>query len=291
MNRLADDEAIRHEQLRQQLLMDALRRRDGRGVAGWLRPLARASVARGLVAYAANADEHAARALAARYPTVQALLGADTFTQVAARHWREAPPSCADLACWGERLPAALADDERLADLPYLAEVARLDDAVAQAAAAADADVPRPDTLLRLADTGAQQLVLRAAPGLALLEGGHPAGSIWRAHHEPAERDRTEAFAEARAALAEGRGETVVVWRQGWAVRVAVAMPEVACFIRWTLLEARPLAEALEGAGETFDFVAWLAPAVRDGLVLRLDACRGGSAELSNRWSDRDDPT
>ena len=86
MNRLADDEAIRREQLRQQLLMDALRRRDVRGVAGWLRPLARANAARGLLAHAANADEHAARALAARYPTVQRLLGEDTFAQVAARH-------------------------------------------------------------------------------------------------------------------------------------------------------------------------------------------------------------
>ena len=66
MNRPADDEAIRREQLRQQLLMDALRRRDVRGVAGWLRPLARANAARGLLAHAANADEHAARALAAR---------------------------------------------------------------------------------------------------------------------------------------------------------------------------------------------------------------------------------
>ena len=252
-------------------LMDALRRRDVRGVAGWLRPLARANAARGLLAHAANADEHAARALAARYPTVQMLLGEDTFAQVAARHWREAPPSCADLACWGERLPAALADDERLADLPYLAEVARLDDAVAQAAAAADADTPRPDTLLRLADTDAQQLVLRAAPGLALLEGRQPAGSIWRAHHEPAVRDRPDAFAEARAALAEGRGETVIVWRQGWAVRVAVVTPAVAAFVRSALLAARPLAEALERAGDTFDFAAWLAPAVADGLVLRLD--------------------
>lgn len=271
MNPMMDSEAIRREQLRQQLLMDALRRRDVRGVAGWLRPLARANAARGLLAHAANADEHAARALAARYPTVQMLLGEDTFAQVAARHWREAPPSCADLACWGERLPAALADDERLADLPYLAEVARLDDAVAQAAAAADADAPRPDTLLRLADTDAQQLVLRAAPGLALLEGRQPAGSIWRAHHEPAVRDRPDAFAEARAALAEGRGETVIVWRQGWAVRVAVVTPAVAAFVRSALLAARPLAEALERAGDTFDFAAWLAPAVADGLVLRLD--------------------
>lgn len=113
--------------------------------------------------------------------------------------------------------------------------------------------------------------MLRAAPGLALLEGRQPAGSIWRAHHEPAVRDRPDAFAEARAALAEGRGETVIVWRQGWAVRVAVVTPAVAAFVRSALLAARPLAEALERAGDTFDFAAWLAPAVADGLVLQLD--------------------
>lgn len=267
----ADDEAIRRERLRQMLLMDALRGRDARAIAGWTRPLARAGAARGLAAYAANAGAHAAQALAARYPTVQALLGEDTFAQVAARHWQEAPPSCGDLARWGDRLPAWLADDGRLADLPYLAEVARLDDAVAQAEAAADAE-PRPDTLMRLADTDPQRLVLRAAPGLALLDGRHPAGSIWRAHHDPAVRDRPEAFAEARVALAEGRGEAAIVWRQGWAVRVAVVAPAEAAFIRPALVESRPLAEALARAGDPFDFAAWLAPAVADGLVLRLDA-------------------
>ena len=45
MNPLTDSEAIRREQLRQQLLMDALRRRDVRGVAGWLRPARLAAAA------------------------------------------------------------------------------------------------------------------------------------------------------------------------------------------------------------------------------------------------------
>lgn len=200
---------------------------------------------------------------------MQTLLGEDTFAQVAARHWREAPPSCADLACWGE-LPAALADDERLADLPYLAEVARLDDAVAQAAAAADADTPRPDTLLRLADTDAQQP--RCAP--------HPGWRCWRG---ASRRDRSGARTMSRR-CATGlmplprpvrrwpkAVATVIVWRQGWAVRVAVVTPAVAAFVRSALLAARLLAEALERAGDTFDFAAWLAPAVADGLVLQLD--------------------
>ncbi|MFM2346489.1 MAG: hypothetical protein RL654_1242 [Pseudomonadota bacterium] len=271
MNPTPDEaEAIHRERLRQQLLMTALGRREADALAGWARPLARAGVARGLGAYVVNAGAHAERALAARHPTVQALLGEAAFAQVARRHWQMSPPRCADLALWGDRLPEALADDGRLVDLPCLAEVAWLDDRVAQAERAGDAEA-RPDTLLRLADTEADQLVLRAAPGLAMLDARHPVVSIWRAHHDPAVRDRPDPFAEARAALSQGRGETALVWRQGWTVRVAALVPAEAAFVRCALLEARPLAEALERAGETFDFGAWLAPAVADALVLRLD--------------------
>ncbi len=266
----ADADAILREHLRQGLLRDALGRGDARGLAGWARPLARADVERGLAAYVANAGEHAERALGARYPTVRALLGDEAFGWLARRHWRVSPPTHGDLADWGDGLPAALADDAQLAELPYLAEVARLDDAVARAERAADAEV-QPDTLLRLADTAPERLVLRAAPGLRLLDGRHAAVSIWRAHHDPVRRDRPDPFAEARAALAAGQAETALVWRQGWAVRVAAPDGAAARFIRGALLDACPLTDALAVAGEGFDFAAWLAPAVADGLVVRLD--------------------
>jgi hypothetical protein len=266
----ADADAIRREHLRQNLLREALQRREVRALAGWTRPLARADAARGLAAYVANAGAHAERALGARYPTVRALLGDTAFAALARRHWHDAPPSCGDLAAWGGRLPAALADDAQLAELPYLAEVARLDDAVARAEQAADA-VAQPDTLLRLADTAAERLVLRAAPGLCLLDGRHPAVAIWRAHHDPAWHDQPDPFADARAALAAGRGETALVWRDGWTVRVAAPPAPAAHFIREALIGARPLADALATAGDALDFAAWLAPAVADGLVVRLD--------------------
>ena len=94
--------------------------------------------ARGLRAYRANAQATAARALAAAFPTVAALLCDETFNAVAARHWQLHPPERGDLAQFGTAFASALADDPQLSDLPYLADVARLDWAVHHCAMAAD---------------------------------------------------------------------------------------------------------------------------------------------------------
>ena len=261
------------EQIRQRLLMQALRSGQPGALAGWVRAPARADLARGLQVYAANAAVNAERALGARYPTVRALIGEDSFAPMARAFWRRHPPARGDLAQWGDALPAFLADEPQLADEPYLADVARLDDAVAQAEGAADvaADL---STLLRLGDTDADRLVLRPAAGLALVTSAHPVVAIWRAHHEPLQRVQPDPFAEAREALAAQRAETALVWRQGWAVRVAAVDAPTAEFLRRALLRARPLAGTLDLPG--FDFETWLAPAVAEGLLVRVDVTTTG---------------
>ena len=136
--------------------------------------------ARGLRAYRANAQATAARALAAAFPTVAALLGDETFNAVAARHWQLHPPERGDLAQFGTAFTSALADDPQLSDLPYLADVARLDWAVHHCAMAADA----PGTvagLALLADTDPAELRLMLWPGLGLLSSAWPVVSIWQA--------------------------------------------------------------------------------------------------------------
>lgn len=266
MNPTRDD--LNREQIRQRLLMQALRSGQPGALAGWTRAPARATVARGLAVYTANAAVNAERALGARYPTVQAMLGDETFAPMARAFWRQSPPVRGDLAQWGDALPDFLADAEQLAELPYLADVARLDDAVARAEGAADME-PDLATLMRLSDTAPERLVLRPSPGLALVASGHPIVTVWRAHHDAQQTAQADPFAEARAALADQRAETALVWRQGWVVRVAEVDAPTAEFLRRALLQAQPLAEALDVPG--FDFEKWLAPAVADGLLVRLD--------------------
>ena len=129
---------LAHEAQRQQALLRVLwRDAPAQALSGWMRTPQQ--VPDGLSAYRANAGAHAERALAAAYPTLQLLLGDESFAALARAHWQADPPLRGDLAQWGAGLPAFIADDAQLASEPYLADMARLDWAVHQAEQAADA--------------------------------------------------------------------------------------------------------------------------------------------------------
>src|SRR5690242_17624053 len=129
---------LQRERERQQALLSSLLTRDERGLQGWLSHAA-ARTQRGMQAYQANAGASAERALAASFPTVQALMGEESFAAMARAFWHANPPLRGDLAWFGEALPAFIADSEQLADVPYLSDVARLDWLLALAERAADA--------------------------------------------------------------------------------------------------------------------------------------------------------
>ncbi len=267
-----DSTACELEAQRQQLLLRTLwREAPDATLAGWLRDAAPRQ-ARGLSAYRANGEALAARALAAAYPTVAELIGEEAFAAVAARHWRERPPTCGDMALYGAHLAEAIAADERLASEPYLADCARLDWAVHRVEAAADTHSP-PEGLQRLASDDPAALAMVLRPGLVLLSSPWPIATIWQAHRSQGE-DR---FAPVREAFAQQRGEQVLVWREGWRPRVACLAPAEARFTQ-ALLEAVSLAAALDTAGEGFDFEAWLMQALQHGWLAAVLPCLPGLA-------------
>lgn len=215
----------------------------------------------GLQAYQANAAATATRALAAAYPTVQQLLGAEAFSALAQSHWRGQPPVHGDLATWGADLPAAIASLPALAGEPYLADVARLDWAWHAALQAADDDTPVAGLdLLGSADPEALWLRLRA--GHAVLVSTHPVHTLWTAHRSTA----ADRFAAARTALVAGRGEAVRVARQGQRVGVDAIDTGTAGFEQ-DLLRGRPLAAALSAAAPDFGFEPWLIDSLQRGAL------------------------
>ena len=261
---------------RQQALLRALWRDAPDAVlAGWMRESTQ--VGAGLQAYRANAGAHAERALAAAYPTLQQLLGNESFAALARAHWQADPPLRGDLAWWGAGLAAFIADAAQLAADPYLADMARLDWAVHQAAQAADAQDVQGLSLLAQVDP--QHLRLRLQPGCALLVSAFPVATIWRAHHGGADpsddysiahsdndRDDADPFAAARAALAARQAESAWVQRQGWRVQVRALPAAEARFTR-ALLQRLPLADALQAAGADFSFETWLIAALQNGAI------------------------
>ncbi len=222
-------------------------------------PQARA--ARGLQAYRANAQALAERALSAVFATVQPMVGEENFQHLACEFWQACPPSCGDVGEWGDLFPEWLQAHAAMAPWPWLGDCARLDLAIHHNERAADAVLDAASlALLGSNDPAGMRIVLM--PGTALLRSIWPIATIHAAHQVVGSESET-ALAAVRAALAEKRGEQVLVVRKGWR---AVLHPLDPAQAEWAanLLGGASLDAALECAGEHFDFAAWLGTALRE---------------------------
>lgn len=276
-----------HEHQRQALLLRALwRQGTDAALAGWLRP-GPVGAARGLAAYRGNGEGLAARALAASHATVAQLMGDDSFAAMARAYWRLNPPEHGDMARYGASLADFIAADPQLADEPYLADVARLDWAVQGLETAADGEPPA--GLEQLAGEAPEALRLRLRPGLAVLASRWPVVTIWQAH-----RDTGAArFAPVRQALAQGRAETALVWRDGWRPVVQALPPDQAAFMQ-ALLQGRTLGVSLDHAlsaaaaagADGFDFEAWLLQALQGGWIAEVLPPASAGAPTAGRSTE-----
>lgn len=222
---------------------------------------------RGLQAYRANGHALAERSLHAAYPVMEQMLGRDNFAALSRDFWHRHPPTRGDLAHWGDALPAFLASSETLADTPYLADVARVEWALHQAASAADAVVD-PSSFARLSEQDATGLALTLSPGTALVSSRYPVASLVLSH-----RHAQPSLKQAAERLRNAVAETVLVWRQGLRPRMAQVTSVEAALLR-ALLQGQDLPTALDAglAAETeetqvFDFSLWLTSAVSAGLL------------------------
>jgi len=257
---------IEREARRQQLLLRTLWRDEpADALQAWLRPPRQGLQGHGLAAYRANADAVAERALASAFPTVAALVGAESFAGLARDFWHRQPPARGDLGEWGAALPAFIAASDSLASEAYLADSARLDWLAHQASRAADGPHAAP-ALDALAEQSPELLRLVLRPACALLASPYPVVAIWQAHQARGD-DR---FAPVRAAFAEARADTAFVWRDGFAVCVEALEANAAAFTAAVLCGAA-LSAALDAAGAGFAFERWLAQALQQRWLLGVD--------------------
>ncbi|WP_439606798.1 HvfC/BufC family peptide modification chaperone [Hydrogenophaga sp.] len=267
--------------LQQQALLAALFERPGSGAAAQAREaldaLLTPHTGRGLMAYQANGHALAERSLHAAFPVIAALIGQDNFAPLARELWHHHPPAHGDLARWGDTLPAFLQDHPQLADLPWLADVARVEWALHQAAGAPDEDTDLAG-FARLTGEDPQGLTLALAPGTAVFTSRWPVASLVTAH-----RDGQPGLAEVAERLRAGVGEAAVVWRQGLRPCVAGCSPAVAALLG-ALLQGLPLPDALNATAgdDAFDLSAWLAEAVQRGLVIGVADARHTAPSLSH---------
>jgi hypothetical protein len=220
--------------------------------------------ARGLAAYQANGHDLAERALRAAYPVVAALVGGDSFATMACELWHHHPPVRGDLACWGDALPAFVDHNPQLADVPYLADVARVEWALHRAAGVPDAAAD-PASFAMLTQADPATFTLRLAPGTAVIISDWPVASLVTAHlHEDPSLAVAAGRVQARAA------ECARVWRQGLRPRIAACTRTEAALLQ-AVVRGRSLLASLNEAlavDTGFDLGQWLPDAVTQGLVL-----------------------
>ena len=262
----------------------ALRAGYREGQAAW--PKVACPVPAFAAAVADRGEEGAALRLADVYLVVAVLAGdREALAALARRLWHEAPPLHGDLALWGDGLPALIAAEVPLADWPWLADLARLDWALHRAAQAADgwlAQADLPPGLSALAEPEAVHHQLLLQPGLAVLRSSWPVVALWQAH--PC-ADTVDAALDApasrvqavEAALAWGTGECAAVGRRGWHADVQRLSAAEAGFML-AVLDGQTLGDALEAAGEGFDFASWLQRALQSGWIIALRPRPGAHA-------------
>ena len=201
-------------------------------------------------------------ALAETYPAVEKLVGRDFFRAAAGLFVRAHPPAGPVLLRWGGAFPDWLAAFPPAGGLPWLADVARLEWARAEAFHAADAE---PVAAAALAAVPADRLPdarLTPHPSLRLTASRHAAVSLW-----------ADVTGPGVGGIDPTRPETALVVRPRETVEVSVLPPAAAAFLG-AIVAGRPLGEAADAglAHPDFDLSAQIAAAFAAGLIVAVAA-------------------
>jgi hypothetical protein len=116
------------------------------------------------------------------FPVVARLVGATFFDRLAGAFIAARPPRVPQLSRYGEDFAEFIAAFEAAHELPYLADVARLEWARAESYFAEDAAPLEPESLRRLGAEDAGNLRLRLHPATRLVRSAFPIATIWTIH-------------------------------------------------------------------------------------------------------------
>ena len=136
----------------------------------------------GFAVYQNTGIKAAIDALCANFPTIAELVGEETFAAVASIFAHEYRPKSAVLSDYGAQFPDFLAASPLADDLPYLADVARIERLWMESFLAMDAVALAPDDLANIAPDLVERIVLHPASRHAWLD--TPGVTIWLAHKQ-----------------------------------------------------------------------------------------------------------
>ena len=215
-------------------------------------------VVRRLAVYRNNVTVGLIDALAARYPAVARIVGEEFFRAMARVFVRAHPPGHPLMMQFGSDFADFIAGFEPAVDLPYLADIARLEAARTRAYHAADAPPLDQAALAAIAPEQLPELGFRLHPSVEIIRSEHPIVTIWAMNAGEAEPGPIDDWS----------GEDALVARPALDVEVRRLPPGAAVFLA-TLAEGHHLGAAAAAAAHDprFDLAAAFAVLIGAGLV------------------------
>jgi hypothetical protein len=184
------------------------------------------------------------KALEARFPAVRKIVGGDFFVAMARAFVTARPPRSPVLASFGDEFAGFIGAFEPAGELPYLADVARLEAARTRAYHAADAMPVGAGDLAMFEADAISGLRIDLHPSLQIVRSKHPIVTIWAMNS--GER--------ALAPPATWTAEDALIVRPRLDVEVRLLPPGGAAFLR-ALAQGRSLGEAAGAArADCLDF-------------------------------------
>lgn len=201
-------------------------------------------------------------ALAAIYPAVQRITGVEFFRAMARFHIRATPPTSPLLFEYGRDFPAFIEGYEYAQEMPWLADIARIERAWLDAYHAADAPPLTADMLAAVPPDKLGNLVFTMHPATRILRSAYPAVAIFAMHRE----------AGSTAPLQSSAGEDALVTRPEMDVTVRLLPPGGAAFLT-SLTGGKTLAAAVTVASvenPIFDLQANIAGMIEAGVFTAI---------------------
>ncbi|NBB49405.1 DUF2063 domain-containing protein [Rhizobium sp. CRIBSB] len=200
-------------------------------------------------------------ALASIFPTVQNLVGEDFFRAMARLYVTANPPTSPLLFTYGVSFPAFLEGFPPAADLPFLADVARIERLWLDAFHAADAAPLDPATLAQIPAEDLAGVRFQPHPATRIARLNHAAGTIIRNDRAGISLDGVNPMAP----------EAVLVTRPAFDVALEI-LPEGGASVLETLLAGGTLGEAFAAAEpEGADIPVLLGLALGAGAFTSID--------------------
>ncbi|KMW56281.1 Glutamate synthase [NADPH] large chain [Candidatus Rhodobacter oscarellae] len=211
--------------------------------------------------YRNNVAVSLTEALETAFPVIAKLIGAENFKKVAGVYLRQHPPSSPLIMFYGDRMPDFLAGFAPLQHLPYLADVARLEQALRRSYHAGDAAALDAAILQELPADRLMTARLEMAPAVHLIRSRYPIHQIWRFNMEQG------------APKPAGQGENVLITRAEFDPQMTTLLPGGGTFVA-AILSGRTFGEAVEAATAQvpgFDLTQTLGVLLGTAAIIRLN--------------------